>query len=431
MITSTGTFPRMMCVRQRFDRPVVDNVTDTVHAELAQLDLAAKVKPGQTVAITAGSRGIANIAEITKAIVDFVRSLGGTPIIIPAMGSHGGATADGQVKLLATLGITPAYCGCEIRSSMETVVVCQAAEGFDVHFDKHAYQADHVIVCNRIKKHTDFSGDVQSGLMKMMLIGLGKHAGAKLYHRVIFEYGFPQILRSVANRVLANCPILCGLAILENGYDETAKIIGVPADQFESRERELLQRSSELMPSIPFEDIDLLIVDEMGKNISGTGMDTNVIGRKYNDHAATGDEVPRVKRIAVRGLTPETCGNGSGIGIAEFCLTRVIDQLDRHATMVNCVTSGHVTAGMLPLWFDTDAELMATALATIGYVEPEDAKVVWIRNTLKLDEFACSEALQREVEALPHAQAVGVLQPMPLAEDGMLPGVAAWFQAQI
>ena len=220
-------YPEMFPVRQTFSRTVVDDVPRRVRDELGTLRLGHVIKPGQRVAISAGSRGISNIATIVTAVADYVKSLSAIPVIIPAMGSHGGATAPGQLAILASLGITPEACGCEIQSSMETVVVCTSPEGVDIHFDRSAYECDHVIVCGRIKPHTDFRGPIQSGLMKMMLIGFGKHRGAALYHRAFRDYSFDQIVRSVATEVMQRCNVVAGLAIVENGYEETALLEAV------------------------------------------------------------------------------------------------------------------------------------------------------------------------------------------------------------
>src|SRR5688572_27280073 len=281
-----SNYPRIFRVRQTFESQIVADIPATVEAELRSLNLAAKVKPGHSVAITGGSRGVNNIAIILKAVVDHAKSLGLQPFIVPAMGSHGGGTAEGQIGVLEGYGVTEATMGCPIRATMETVVVCEAAEGFPVHFDKHAFGADHVIVVNRIKPHTMFVGDVESGLMKMMLIGLGKHNGAKVYHRAIMNYSFGQIVRSVAREVLSKCRVVAGLGIVENAYDQTALIRAVAPQEFEDREKELLVLAKQWIPRLPFKTADILLIDEIGKNISGTGMDTNVIGRKYNDHAA-------------------------------------------------------------------------------------------------------------------------------------------------
>src|SRR5688500_549611 len=338
-------YPLIFRVRQKFDSPTlpVEQIPATVAAELKRLDLGRVVQPGQSVAITAGSRGIANIALVIKAAVQHFQSLGAGPFIVPAMGSHGGGTAEGQRGLIEGYGITEEFCGCPIRASMETVVVCQAAEGFPVHFDKQAFGADHVLVVGRVKPHTGFVGDIESGLMKMMLIGLGKHEGAKIYHRAIMNYSFGQIVRSVAREVLAKCRIVAGIGIVENAYDQTALIKAVAPHEFEEREKELLVQARQWLPRLPFMTCDILLLDQIGKNISGSGMDTNVVGRKFNDHVAAEHEWPKIKRIIVRDLTEPTHGNACGIGMAEFCRTRVVEKMDHRITRINCLTGSHPT----------------------------------------------------------------------------------------
>lgn len=418
-------YPRIFRVRQTFESPRLGDVEAEVGAQLQRLALTGRVRPGQTVAITAGSRGIANIHRILRTVVAHFRSLGAEPFLVPAMGSHGGGTAEGQRKVIESYGVTEEFCGCPIRASMETVVVCEAAEGFPVHFDKHAFGADHVFVCGRVKPHTGFVGDIESGLMKMMLIGLGKHAGAKIYHRAIIDYSFGQILRSVAREVLARCRVVGGLAIVENAYDETALVEAVSPERFEEREPELLKLARQWLPKLPFKVADLLLIDEIGKNISGTGMDTNVIGRKYNDHAAREDEWPKVRRIAVRGLTKETYGNATGIGIAEFCRTCVVEAMDVRATRINCLTGGHPTAAMLPLDYATDREIFDAALPTIGLKDPPQARVQWIRNTLDVREVECSEAYWEEAQGRSDLEVVAGPRPLPWDDAGNLPALSA------
>jgi hypothetical protein len=387
-----SSLPLMFRVRQHFDVPRVDDIPATAEAELARLNLKSRIQPGQSVALTVGSRGIANIHTITKAVVDHLKRLGAKPFIVPAMGSHGGGTAEGQRAIVEGYGVTEEFVGCPIRSSMETVVVCQTAEGIPVHFDRNAYEADHVFVCGRVKPHTGFVGDIESGLMKMMLIGLGKHEGAKVYHRAITDYSFPQIVRSVAEHVIAKCRVVAGLGIVENAYDETAQLTAVLAHEIEQREKQLLALAKQWMPRLPFDRVDLLIVDQIGKNISGSGMDTNVVGRKYNDRKAADDEFPKVKRILVRGLTEETHGNACGIGIADFTTTRCVRQIDQRITAINCITGGHPSGAMIPIHFDSDREVLEGALAVVGLVSPADAKVLWIADTLRLAEVECSSA---------------------------------------
>lgn len=416
-------YPSIFRVRQTFERPIVDDVSAEVASQLAKLDLKQTVQPGQSVAITAGSRGIANIHLIIKAIVDHCKEIGAEPFIVPAMGSHGGATAEGQTKIINSYGITEEFCGCPIRASMETVVVCDAAEGFPVHFDKHAFEADHVVVCGRVKPHTNFVGDIESGLMKMMLIGLGKYNGAQIYHRAIKDYTFGQIVRSVAREVLAKCHIVAGVGIVENGYDETAKIEAVAPSDFEEREKELLVLAKEWLPSLPFKQADLLLIDEIGKNISGTGMDTNVVGRKYLDHVAAETEFPKIRNIAIRGLTYETHGNATGIGLAEFALTRAVESMDQHITRTNCLTGGHATGAMIPLHYASDREVLDVALPQSGLTDAPNAKLMWIHNTLDVAEVECSAAYLEEAKSRDDLKILTDPRPLPFDDAGLLPSI--------
>lgn len=416
-------FPRLFRVRQTFEAPRVEDVAAEVHRQLSGLRLGTRIRPGQSVAITAGSRGIANIAVITKAVVDHVKELGGVPFIVPAMGSHGGGTAAGQTKILADYGITSDSMGCELRASMDTVVVDETPQGIPVHFDKYASQADHVIVVGRVKPHTGFVGDVESGLHKMMLIGLGKHHGAKIYHRAIANYSFMEIIMAVAESVIRKCRVAAGVAIVENAYDETALIEAVPPEQFLPREKELLKLASDWLPKLPFDYCDLLIIDRIGKNISGTGMDTNVVGRKFNDHAATPKDRANCRRIMVRGLTEETHGNATGIGLAEFTNQRTIDAVDRQITAINSITGLHPTAAMLPIAYETDREAVAAALQTIGLIEPPDAKIIHIADTLHLAECLVSEAYRPLLEGRGDLTPLSAPEPMAFDADGNLHSV--------
>ncbi len=421
-----SSYPKIFRLRQTFEASRVDDLPKEVCAQLASLELDKKVAPNQTVAVTAGSRGISRIHVIIRAVVEHLKGLGARPFVVPAMGSHGGGTAEGQRQVIESYGVTEQFVGCPIRSSMETVVVCQTAEGFPVHFDRHAYQADHVLVVNRIKPHTRFTGDIESGLMKMMLIGLGKHNGAEVYHRAIHDYSFGQIIRSVVGEVLRKCHILAGLAIVENAYEQTALLEAVAPEDFETREKELLVLAKKWMPKLPFDRVDLLLIDRIGKNISGTGMDTNVVGRKFNDHRAIDGEFPKVKRIAIRGLTPETHGNAVGIGLSEFCKTSLLREADFKATRINVLTANQPSASMKPLDYDTDREILDVALSTVGLVEPPEAKILWIANTLELAEVECSAAYLDEARRRDDLEVLGELRDLPLDADGNLPDWEAW-----
>jgi hypothetical protein len=415
----------MLRVRQRFEAARVENIPHEVEQQLAALDLGRKIKRGQTVAITAGSRGIANIAIIIKAAATHFKRLGAVPFIVPAMGSHGGGTAEGQREIIEGYGITEEFVGAEIRASMETVVVDTTPQGIPVHFDKHAYGADHVLVCGRIKPHTGFVGEIESGLHKMMLIGLGKHNGAKIYHRAIQDYSWIEIVTAVAEKVLERCRVIAGLGIVENAYDETALIAAVAPQDFLRREKELLVLAKQWLPRLPFKKTDLLIIDEIGKNISGTGMDTNVIGRKYNDHRATEKDNAIVKQIYVRGLTEQTHGNATGIGIAEFTNQRTIDGIDRRITAINCLTGGHAPAAAIPIAFESDREVLDNALPTIGLTEPENARVVQISDTLHLGEVLVSEAYLAEIADREDLEIVEPPRDMKFDRDGNLTAVSA------
>ena len=412
--------PRMCNVTQRFETPRVGNISETIWQQMASLNLTDRIRPGQTVAIPGGSRGISNIPLILKEIASYFRSIGAIPFLVPAMGSHGGGTAEGQLKMLASLGVTEDSIGIPFRATMETVVVAQTSNGFPVHFDKFASEADHVFVVGRVKPHTRFVGPVESGLHKMMLIGLGKHEGAKIYHRGILSMSFPEIIAAVAEQVLQVCRICGGLAILENAEDETALLEAVRPEEFKTREPELLKLANEWLPRLPFDEVDLLIVDRIGKNISGVGMDANVVGRKFNDHAATEQDLTKCRRIFVRSLTEETCGNATGIGLAEFTTQRCVDQINHEMTRINCVTGNHPEAAMIPVTLPNDALAVDSALQTIGMTEPEDARVIQISDTLHLSRLRVSEAYFEAVRNSNHLSFDGEPFDFPLEANGWM-----------
>ena len=392
------SYPKMIRVRQQFEAPEVDDIAAAVRAEVKGLNLDSTVTPGKSVAVTVGSRGIANIALIIKSVVEELKSLKLEPFIVPAMGSHGAGVAENQRKIVEGYGCTEEYTGAPIRASMETVQVGTTEDGIPVYFDKHAFEADHVVVVGRVKPHTTFVGEIESGLHKMMLIGLGKHKGAELYHRAIVQHSFDRIVRTVAHTVLEKCGVLFGLGIVENQYDRTALLRAVPPENFADGEKELLLLAKKWMPRLPFDHADLLIVDEMGKNISGSGMDSNVIGRKFLDHRAAEKEFPKITRIYLRDLPDETHGNASGLGTAEFTHKRLVDKLDLEMTYINCLTGGHPPSGAIPIYFDSDRKILDVALKSIGLIEPEDAKVIHIKNTLDVVELLVSEPYAPEVE---------------------------------
>jgi len=384
----------MLAVRQRFDAPRVDDVAGAVTAELSRIGARTRILPGATVAVAVGSRGITNLALVVRTVVAILKDAGARPFIVPAMGSHGGATAEGQQRILEGYGVSAAATGAPIRASMETVQVGATDDGIPLHFARTAREADHVVVVNRVKPHTNFSGTIESGLLKMTMIGLGKHTGAALYHRAVVERGFDQVVRSAGRALLARCPIAFGVALVENGYDQTALVEAVPAAAFEERDRALLVLAKQWLPRLPVRRPDLLIVDEMGKNVSGSGMDTNVVGRK--PHGSV-EHDPQVKRLFVRALTPETEGNAYGIGLADFTTTRLVRAIDYHTTVLNCLTAANPEAAALPIHYDTDREAIDAALASVGLAPPERSRVVRVLNTLRLDRLLVSEACRDDL----------------------------------
>jgi hypothetical protein len=390
-------YPNMYRIRQTFEGPAVADIPAAVQAELARVDVVSIIKPGQTVALTAGSRGITNIATIVKATADYLKTIGAKPFVIPAMGSHGGGTADGQLDVLRHYGVTEDSMGVPLRASMEVVQIGETPDGLPVWLDKYASEADHIGVINRVKPHTDFSGAIESGLFKMMTIGLGKYHGAQHYHRANVQYGYEHVIRTVARTVLQHARIAFGLGIIENGYDQTAVIRAVGTPQFEATELELQALSKKLAARLPFDFIHLLIVEEIGKNISGTGMDTKVIGRIMNIIEPPPTH-PRILRIYARDLHDDSYGNAMGVGLADFVSRRLVNKIDPTATYINGLTGLSPESARIPITFDTDREAVEAALGTIGLVKPEEARIVRIQNTLLLEELDVSEALLPEVQ---------------------------------
>ena len=384
-------YPNIVRLRQRFERPRVDDVAAAVALALERTDLPRRVRPGQTVALTAGSRGIANIPLVLRATAGFLKKLGARPFLVPAMGSHGGGTAEGQRRILESYGITEEFVGAPIRASMDVVSLGTTGEGYPVLLDRFASEADHIGVVARVKPHTGFHGPIESGLLKMLMIGLGKHAGALAYHRILLEQPFDAVVRSVGRAVLARAPVAFGLALVENAYDDTAFIEAVAPPDFEAREEHLLREARRLLARLPWRQADLLIVDEIGKNISGSGIDTNIVGRKRAFRQNPPPDQPAMRLIFVRGLTERTHGNATGIGLADFTTTRLVKAMNYRATVVNCLTAGYPEAASLPVHFETDREVIDAALAILGTRPPEEARILRIRHTLDLEDIEASE----------------------------------------
>lgn len=362
--------------------PKLDDIPSAVCEQFAASGMHKDLQ-GKRVAVAVGSRGIASLPVVVKALVECLRSSGAIPFIVPAMGSHGGGTAPGQTALLASLGITTEI--APIMASMDVAELETTATGVNVCIDKNAWEADHVILVNRIKAHPTFDGPFESGLFKMLGIGLGKLVGAKRYHRAIAASGFTDVIGRVARTVIGSGKILGAIAILENSNSEIAQIEAVRAEDIEERERGLLRVSKSWMLGLPFDEIDLLVVDEIGKEISGTGMDLGIVGRKTS--------YPLVHRIYVRGLSEGTMGNASGIGVADFCHLKLLYQIDFKKTYTNCLASGFPEKAKIPVYVGSDKEMLDIAKSMMG---KDELKIVWIKNTLKLDEMWASEALWSE-----------------------------------
>ncbi len=412
--------PKMTRIQQQFEAPVLTDLPAAIHTELDRINAATIVKPGETVAITAGSRGVANVDIAVKATVDYLKGLGAKPFVVPAMGSHGGATAEGQRSVLEHYGITEETVGAPVKATMEVVELGKTADGLPVFFDRYAAEADHVVPLNRIKAHTDFNGSIESGLMKMMVIGLGKQQGANLYHRAFFQYSFEHVIMAVGGFILDTGKIAFGLGLIENAHEDTAKAVAMPAAQLLQGERELLVEAKSLMGRLPFDELDLLIVDWTGKNISGTGMDTNVIGRMMQNFEPEPAK-PAILRIFVRDLTEESDGNATGIGLADFTTTRLVDKIDRHSTYMNGITALGPQKSKIPFYYDTDREAIEVALDTIGLTEPEDARVLRIESTLRLTELDISEVLLEDAKLHSRLEVIGETQPFAFDAAGNLP----------
>jgi hypothetical protein len=401
--------PAWALVRQRLDRREIEDVGDAVRAALQPM--AASMPAGARVCLAVGSRGIDRIDQVVAATVAWLREAGAQVFIVPAMGSHGGATAEGQLEVLASYGITPESVGCEIRSSMETVELGEVRPGVPVFLDRTAVEeADLIVPINRVKPHTDFTGPIESGLAKMLAIGLGKQHGADTFHRQGFAT-FHELLPEVAAFTLAHAAVPFGLALVENGYARLVHLEAVPAARILEREPELLLMARAAMARLPLAAIDVLVLDAIGKDISGLGMDSNVVGRYYSGPTGT---PPTIQRIVVRDLTAETEGNAVGLGMADVVLRRAVERMDARTTYVNCITAKTPEGARVPITVDTDREALAVALACCLQVTPETARIVRARDTKHLEWLYVSEA------ALPEALAAGcelVEPPSPIRFD--------------
>ena len=399
-------FPRLLVVRQKFpDRKIVD-VAAAVRAQLAASGFAGRLKPGSRVAIGVGSRGIHNIATIVHNVVQYWKEQGMKPLLFPAMGSHGAANAAGQAEVLASYGITEASMGCPLISQLEVVSLGKTADGIEAFMDKVAYDSDGVMLVGRVKWHTDFAGKIESGLFKMMAIGLGKFAGAQRYHAYAYRLGLEHVVRSVGRQVLKSGKILGGLAILEDAYHNTAKVDAVPVEAMEAREEENLALVKSWMAKIPM-DLDILIMDEIGKNISGAGMDTKVANRGVQ---GPWPNTPKFQRIFVRNLSEHTYNSAVGMGMADVVTERLVKRINWEPTWINSLTANTPAAIRTPIHFRTDRECLERIAPTVGRLALDEVTYGWIRNTMELTRLALSENVRAEVEKNPILQIEGAIE---------------------
>jgi len=412
-------FPSMLPVRQRFEAPQLDDVARATAEALEPL--RARVTTGMTVAVTAGSRGIHDKAAVVRAAGEWLRSVGAEPFVVPAMGSHGGATAEGQVTMLAELGMTEQSLGMPIHATMDTVDLGRVPDGPTAYLDRYAAAADAILVINRVKAHTDFKGDIESGLAKITAIGLGKQRGAEGIHR----YGPANLgswIPQVARRIIDTGKVLGGLAILENAFDRAARIDLVEPDQIGGpREQELLREAKGLMATLPFDHLDVAVIDVMGKDKSGSGMDTNVIGRMMIRGSAEFDR-PNITNIAVLDVSDASHGNAIGLGLADFIPFRILERINLRSCYINAMTSGlgGPQRGQIPMAMPTDRDAVAAAILTCGRADLENARVVRMPDTLDLEHLLVSESLRDQVEADDALEIVGDGAPMSFDDEGQI-----------
>jgi hypothetical protein len=396
-------FPRLLVVRQKFPDRRIPEIAAEVRTQLTASNFAARLKPGSRIAIGVGSRGIHNIATIVRSAVQYWKAAGMQPFLFPAMGSHGAATAAGQADVLAHYGITEAAMGCPMISQLETVSLGKTDDGIEAFMDREAYNSDGVMLIGRVKWHTDYAGTIESGLFKMLAIGLGKFAGAERYHAYAYRLGLEHIVTSVARQVLTSGKILGGLAILEDANHNTAKIDAVPVEAMEQRERENLALVKTWMGKIPM-DLDILILDEIGKNISGAGMDTKVVNRGVNGQYNPWPDTPHFERIFIRDLSELTYNSAVGLGMADVVTTRLVERIDWKPTIINSLTANTPAAIRTPVHFPTDRECLERFAPTVGKLDLSQVTFGWIRNSMELGRIGLSENLREHVERNPQLE---------------------------
>jgi hypothetical protein len=412
----SNQIPKMLEMGQSYPPSPKLDFSHVIREQFAQQGLREKIKPGMRIALGVGSRGITNLKEIVKAALGVLTEAGARPFIVPAMGSHGGATAEGQIQVLAEYGVTPETMGVPIEASMAVKKIGTAFDVVDVVFSVPALEADGVVVLNRVKPHTDFRGTLGSGIQKMMVIGFGKQVGANNAHRAAAHMGYEVVLREIAQMILGAAPIFCAIALVEDQHHQTAEIEVLRPENIVREEGRLFKKAESLLARLPFDEIDLLIIDRIGKDISGSGMDTNVIGRDIDGYKSTlhssNTVTPRVSRIFVRDLTPASNGNGIGIGMADFTTARFVKSLNLQYTYMNALTSLGMLGAKIPIYFDSDRDAIQAALASLAAPDPEKVRVVRIADTLNLERFQVSEACVGATNGHPGVTTAGAPRDM-------------------
>ncbi|WBL15615.1 lactate racemase domain-containing protein [Sutcliffiella sp. NC1] len=408
--------PKMAKVRVNFDESKIEDLGSALMEKLDQEHIRATVKPGMEIAVAVGSRGLDRLVELTAVTVKFLKDLGAKPFIVPSMGSHGGATAEGQREVLAHLGVTEESAGCEIRSSMEVVKIDELENGLPIYVDKYASEADGIVIINRVKPHTAFRGPVESGIMKMISIGLGKQKGAEACHQLGFKY-MAENVPAMAKVIMEKKPVLFGVATVENAFDKVAIVDVLTPDEIKEKESALQEKAKGLLPKLFFKDLDVLVINQIGKNISGDGMDPNITGRYPTPYAHGG---PEVNKMVVLDLTPETEGNANGVGTADFTTQRLVDKMDREATYANGLTSTVVAPTKIATTLPNDRETIKAAIKTCNILDFTTVKLVRINNTLEISEIEVSEPLLDYVNNHPNMEVVSDLYDWSFNEEGNL-----------
>lgn len=419
MYAETVKFPKMARVKQIIAQAAINDIKGAVREELERINVADRIKPGEKVGITVGSRGVANLKIIVEVIIEAVKQVGGEPFILPAMGSHGGGTAAGQVEMLNSLGIRAEAIHVPVIAGDKASHIGTTKQGIPVYVNDITLsgQLDKLILFNRVKEHTEFEGEIESGIHKICAIGLGNPQGALAVHQYSLDYGYEQTITEVGAYIIKQLPVAFAIATVENYYHQTAHIKAMLPDEIIDAEKKLLKLAKSSLGKIPFEEVDVLIVEEMGKNISGSGMDANVIGR-IQVFGQKEPETPVIKRIVVLDTTVESHGMATGIGLADFTTKKLVDKLDLWSTYFNCITAQSPEKGKLPIHFATEQESIGAALTCIGITKPENARVVHIRNTNEVEVIEVSESLLQEVLVRPNLELLAAERPMQFDESG-------------